>query len=56
MHHGSIWEVDIWLHIFLILALDEGGVSYRPPPVAKPPKEGPWCHWTGSWVGSRDSV
>jgi hypothetical protein len=24
-------EVDKWLHIFLILALDEGGVSYRPP-------------------------
>jgi len=31
MHHESIWEVGIWLHIFLILALDDGGVSYRPP-------------------------
>jgi hypothetical protein len=47
------WGVDVWIHIFLTLALVGGEWSASRPSRFTPIDRVPGTHWIGGWVGPR---
>jgi hypothetical protein len=49
----SYWGVKVYLHAFLMLALDADELSASCPGRFTPREEAPGSHWIGGWVGPR---
>jgi hypothetical protein len=54
-HHAMkmYWGVEVWLHAFLISALDGGEWSASRLGRFTPRERAPGTHWIGGWVGPR---
>jgi hypothetical protein len=52
-HHAvkAYGGVEVQLHVLLTLAVDGGEMS-----LSRPGQFTPGTHWTGGWVGPRDSM
>jgi hypothetical protein len=49
----AYWGVEVYLHAFLITALDGGELSASRPVSLNPRERAPGTHRIGGWVGPR---
>jgi hypothetical protein len=49
----TYWGVEVWLHAFLISALDGGEWSASSPSRFTPRERAPGTHWIGGWLSPR---
>jgi hypothetical protein len=48
--------VDVYIHVFLTLALVGGEWSHSRPPLINPQGTATGTHWVGGWVGPRTGL